>query len=135
MPTSSTAKTRPAKKAAAASKVRGRPDDRRRKFGAALRAARTTADMSQDRLGAQVGKTQAAIAAWETGENVPEPDVVFRLERVLGLSAGQLSQHLGFVPAGTASVGQDVISAIVADRRLTESMRTALIAAYQALVG
>lgn len=107
----------------------------RARFGSALQSARTAKQWSQEHLGAEVGVSQAAVASWESGVNAPREETVFRLEARLGVRAGQLSQHLGFLPLGAARPNKvGVVEAILVDTRLTQENRRVLLAAYNAMV-
>jgi transcriptional regulator with XRE-family HTH domain len=111
-------------------------ETRRRDFGRAVQEARAEREWSQEYLGNQVGASQAAVAAWEKAVNVPDPETVFRLERTLGLRAGELSIHLGFLPLNARDVKipkADVVESILRDPRLGDVERRALLAAYRSL--
>src|SRR5262245_4850794 len=55
-------------------------------FGRRLRIAREqqVPKMSRRALGEQVNVTDSAVAAWETGRNIPDPETLKRVERILG---------------------------------------------------
>lgn len=111
------------------------PGERRRDlraFGEAL--ADALGDRSQDWLAAQVGKTQAAVSKWINGRNEPDVDTVFALEAVLGLTPGELSAYLGYVPVDSPAVAS-VRAAIAKDPRLNARTRRVLNATYDALTG
>lgn len=65
-------------------------------FAAALRRLRKAAGLSQKQLAGAVGLTQGAIGHLETGRRgvTQSPDLVARLEQVLGVPAGTLAQYL-----------------------------------------
>ena len=63
-------------------------------FGVALRRARLAAGMTLQQLGRLVDRTRGGISAMEVGRVGPSPDLVARLERALGLPAGELARHL-----------------------------------------
>jgi transcriptional regulator with XRE-family HTH domain len=113
------------------------PTTERATFGAAIRSARLDAAVSQEALGAQLGSSQASVASWERGTYIPDPEVVFRLERKLGVRPGALSQHLGYLPieaaGGTLVPTVDVAEAILKDTHLGEAEKRGLIAAYRAM--
>lgn len=95
-------------------------------FGEALRVARLEAGLSQNALATQMvgwrAANQSVISAWETaaaGIDVPGPLEVFRLEAELGVAAGSLSAHLGFVPASSVSSVDAAIEAAVASGGLS----------------
>lgn len=107
----------------------------RSNFGAALYSARTDKQWSQEHLGLEVGVSQAAVAAWEAGVNVPAPPTVFQLEVRLGLRAGQLSQHLDFLPLGAPRPTKvDVVEAILRSD-LSHENKQVLIATYNVMAG
>jgi transcriptional regulator with XRE-family HTH domain len=55
-------------------------------FGQRLRIAREqqVPKMSRRALGDRVNLTDSAIAAWESGRNIPDPETLQRVERILG---------------------------------------------------
>jgi transcriptional regulator with XRE-family HTH domain len=113
------------------------PEEQRRAFAAGLYAARVAADLSQAELGAKLDMRQTTIAAWEGAVSIPSPEVVFRLEQVLNLSGGTLSQALGYVPAKPTKPTKKhdpVIDAILGSERLEPPAQQALLAMYRALV-
>jgi SOS-response transcriptional repressor LexA len=65
-------------------------------FAAALRRLRKAAGLSQKQLAVAVGRTQGAIGHLETGRRgvKQSPDLVARLEQVLGVPSGTLAQYL-----------------------------------------
>ncbi len=104
-------------------------------FGSALCAARTTKRWSQEYLGLEMGVSQAAVAAWESGTNIPNNETIFKLEARLSLRAGQLSQHLGVLPLGASRPGRfGVIEAILRDHQISEENKRVLLATYHAMV-
>lgn len=103
-------------------------------FGKALAVARLARDWSQARLAQQLDMTQTAVASWEGGINAPAPDVIFRLERVLGIAPGALSQHLGYLPLSRDDTAPHaVVDAVLRDPLLTPTHRDAIIALYNTL--
>ena len=104
-----------------------------RKFGDALRSARDDAGLSQAAVGELVGVTGSAVGQWEAGKIEPSRDAVFALEQELGLDAGQLSRHLGYLPPDPLD-HPDVVSAIESDPRLSNQARVMLIALYRSAV-
>lgn len=85
-----------------------------RRFGGAVVDARLARDLSQDELAEKAGVSQSNVSGWELGRWAPEPDVVFALERVLRLTGGTLSNHLGYVPTKVATKAPDVVGAVMA---------------------
>ncbi len=53
-------------------------------LGAAIRAARDKIDLSQKGLGARLGKTQAAVGQWETGQTMPDAASMRALTKLFG---------------------------------------------------
>jgi transcriptional regulator with XRE-family HTH domain len=45
---------------------------------------RVGAEMTQDQLAAKLGTSRSAVAAWESGAQVPKVDVLERLAQVCG---------------------------------------------------
>jgi len=70
--------------------------------------------MSRGDVAKSLGVTEAAVSYWLGGQRVPDPDTVFALERLLGCAPGELSRHLGFVPAAAYKAPQDVVAAVQA---------------------
>ena len=112
--------------------------EQRRSFGLALTLALRAASQTQAWLGSSLKPTrsQPVVSAWCRGEFVPEqPEDVFEIERVLGLSAGELSRHLGFLPVDMARCPPaDVLSAIEEDAVLRPAFKKALLAAYREFI-
>lgn len=55
-------------------------------LGERIKVARQAAGLSQEALGAVLGKTQSAVSQWELGTSVPEFDAAVPLARALGVS-------------------------------------------------
>lgn len=53
-------------------------------IGRLIREARERADLSQEELGARVGRSRSAVNAWENGRAVPQRSIA-KLEDVLGV--------------------------------------------------
>jgi len=70
-------------------------------FGRRLRIAREqqTPKMSRRTLGERVHKTDSAVAAWESGRNIPDPDTLAVIERILGTN-GYLQDIVDCVVTG-----------------------------------
>ena len=77
--------------------------------------------------------SQTGVAAWEAGRAAPEPDKVFRLEAVLELRPGHLSQHLGYGPLDGGPITPTVESAVLADPMLDDVDREAVLGLYRSL--
>lgn len=96
-------------------------------FGAALREA--MGGQSTVGIAKHVGLTPDAVSRWARGEVEPPPLTVFAVEQYLDVAPGDLSRHLGYLPAGAPP---SVTEAIDADPRLTPEARTMLKATYRA---
>lgn len=59
-------------------------------FGAALRAARQAAGMTQEQLGLEAGVQRNFISLIELGQNQPTIGTVAKLARALGMKASEL---------------------------------------------
>jgi transcriptional regulator with XRE-family HTH domain len=70
-------------------------------FGRRLRIARErqVPKMSRRLLGEQVNKTGSAVAAWESGRNIPDPTTLAIVERILGTS-GLLQDIVDYLVSG-----------------------------------
>ena len=111
---------------------------RAREFGAALRQSREDKGLSQQALASALAnagfsRTYQSVQGWERGEGAPEPEIVFALEECLDVPPGRLSRVLGYLPAGAVQA-LTVPEALAADHRLSEPLRVALLAAYNASV-
>lgn len=74
-------------------------DNRRTRFGKALRALRLHNSLTQAALAGAISKDQAMISDYEMGQNIPDHDTVIAMEHALAVPAGTLSQYLGWIPA------------------------------------
>ena len=83
--------------------------------------------MTQTALGAAVGLRQPAVVAWEMGDNVPAMEVVFGLERALGVRPGALSKHLGYLPLDAVKTVCSLRQAIEEDTGLSDAEKRALL--------
>src|SRR5882724_13118787 len=95
---------------------------RRGMFSTAIGDALAVVDVSRGEVAKSLGVTEAAVSYWLAGQRVPDPDTVFALERLLGCAPGELSRHLGFVPAAAYKAPQDVVAAVQACGLSPESM-------------
>ena len=108
-------------------------------FGTALRRAYEAAGLSQRQLGELVAEDigrggpgrAASVGGW-LGANLPDPDVVFAIERVLNLPPGALSRLLGYLPM--LEPPTSARDAIERDPDISDDVRASLIAAYDAAV-
>lgn len=78
--------------------------------------------------------SQSVISGWLHGVTSWEPEILFAVERSLGLRPGDLSRHLGYLPLDARSGPTTVEGAINADPRLRPALRRALIAAHREMV-
>lgn len=115
-------------------------DEQRAAFGGALQDVLDRLGMSQTALAAEVGRalgrgpvSQPWISEIRRGAKEPSVEVAFAIEEVVGVKPGQLTRHLGYVPAG-ARASASVVDAIEGDVRLDDRGRRSLLAAYGALV-
>jgi transcriptional regulator with XRE-family HTH domain len=68
-----------------------RPDSNRRKdFGARLKAARLNAGMTQVGAAAALDAKKATVSSWEIGNNMPDPLTLGRLAKLYGVTADLL---------------------------------------------
>ena len=109
-------------------------DEMRNAFAAALQAATKDADIDSNQIAAEITKatgqklTGAAVRKWSHGGVPRTPQVVFKLERILGRPAGSLSRHLGYLPVGAPPT---VAQALEADDEMTPLGRGIVLAAYE----
>ncbi len=95
-------------------------------IGERIKHARKNAGLSQADLASQVGRSQSAVAEWETGETAPRRNIVEKIASSLGVSAlwleigGANDQQRSFepvqsaVPVSSANNRQKVVSPIFA---------------------
>jgi hypothetical protein len=101
-----------------------------------------TKGQSQAWLGAEVAAvlgrphpySQSVVSQWLHGQTEWQPSVLFAVERALGLRAGDLSRHLGYLPLAAVPPPTTVEGAINADPLLRPALRRALIAGYREMV-
>lgn len=112
------------------------PEQRRRAFGAALDNLMAAHGTTQQDLGAKIGiSSQSSISAWKDGKTEPDRELVFRIERVMGVRPGHLSRHLGYLPlSATKIVDQTTEEAIVNDPALDDMGRKVLLSSYRTLI-
>jgi transcriptional regulator with XRE-family HTH domain len=96
--------------------------EQRSAFAARFRAAVADSPMTQTEIAVALGlseNSRSQVSQWaSSGINPPRPPAVFELEALLDLPAGELSQHLGYLPAGHDIPECATETAIAADRRL-----------------
>ncbi len=111
-------------------------NEQRRVFARALARARKARGLSQSDVARAVGVTASAVSLWEAGETSPRPEIVAKLEAVLGLKDGELTRLLGYLPLGVQrEATMSVIAALEADPSLTDEQRDLLAALYRQLTG
>lgn len=100
-------------------------------FAEALSAELGAAQKKPGDISRLVGVTDDAVRKWMIGRSAPDPLTVFAIEELLGVPAGALSQHLGYIPAGA---GESVLAALANDPKLSDDARLTLMGAYRAAV-
>lgn len=111
------------------------------RFAEAVTRAVDESPLSQRELGETVARilgrpesfAQTTVSGWKSGD-VPDPAVVFAIERALGLDPGSLSRHLGYSPRSNGKIG-GVLAAIASDPYLSDTQRDLLAAMYRHSVG
>ena len=96
--------------------------------------------VSQAELGARVAAAegrerpwaQTAVQAWLAGKVRIPPERVFAIERALGVPAGSVSVHAGYLPVGTGG-GLSVPEAVNVDPDLTAAQREDLLAVWEVM--
>ena len=87
----------------------------------------------QSELAAAVRVSQQVVSRWVTGKTVPEPGTVFLIEDRLGMPAGDLSRHLGYVRVDRRSEERvpRTVEAIHADPELNDLGKSILLGVYE----
>lgn len=98
-------------------------------FGRALAEAMHAAQITPRDVAEAVGWTADYVLKLQKGTRAPNPWTLFAVEAHLEVQPGELSRHLGYVPAGAVS---SVAAALEADEALTADTRRMLLAAYRA---
>lgn len=107
-------------------------EEMRRAFGAALDAVIRSKPAKIADVAAHVGVSDDAVRKWTSGSNSPNPLTLFAVERFLGVTPGELSRHLGFVPA---EAPVSTLQAIETDPRIVnDTARSMVVAAYKQAV-
>lgn len=97
-------------------------------FGAALAEQREARQLHPKELAKLLGVSAQTITNYERAEREPKPLAVFQLEDLLGLPAGTLSHHLGYLPVGvTDEIRPGLIETISATDELDDERRTAVL--------
>ncbi|MGH2717824.1 MAG: helix-turn-helix domain-containing protein [Actinomycetota bacterium] len=109
----------------------------RNAFTAALGLAMQDAGVTGRALAASIGVTPATVSKWLRGKSVPAPDTLARVEELIDIEPGSISQTLGYVPA-SRSLQTDPVprvrDAIRSDPHLGPREQSVLIALYQELI-
>lgn len=110
-------------------------EDRRRRFAAAFRKLLESHGLSQTAFAEQYGVAASTVNQWAMGRSVPEPDVVFDIERRFGLRPGGLSETLGYLPVQvlTATI-EGTEAAIRTDPLLPAWGKEVLIVSYREML-
>lgn len=93
---------------------------------------------NQEWLGASMARilrrpepfAQTTVSSWLTGSHTMGPEESFAMEKALGYKPGQMTRHLGYVPADARTLGESPEAAIANDTRLNERDRRILLALY-----
>jgi transcriptional regulator with XRE-family HTH domain len=104
-------------------------DERLTNFRAVLRESIAESSYTYRSLAAEFGVSMQTVVSWASDKgnrNAPNPDIVFRLEHLLGCG-GVLSAALGYRPA---DFDITTLSMIAADPELTADQRVDLAAMY-----
>ena len=86
-------------------------------------------------MGRDLPWAQTAVSQWLRGTTTPDPEVIFAMERALGVRPGDLSRHLGYLPVAAKPSPMTVEAAIQADPKLPDKLKRALTVAYREMVG
>ena len=78
----------------------------RAQFGKALRYHRSERRIAQGALAEAVGVTQASYSQWEAGNTEPDRTALLAVEVALGLTPGELSRYLGWIPVNPEDAPQ-----------------------------
>ena len=107
--------------------------ERRRRFGRALYEALIAHDMTQEELGEKIDKEQATISSWINGKSAPrQVELGFAVEKAIGVSPGQLTRHLGYLPPEAYDSPASVEATILGDDDLSPAEKDMLIESYRA---
>lgn len=106
------------------------PTKQVRDFARRLTVFRERSGYGQRAIGEALGVSQSLVSYWECATYVPEPALVFKLEKVLQLEPGTLSATLGYMPLRNPS---SIIEAIEGDLELDEDSKSVLLHTYTAV--
>ena len=108
--------------------------ERWRRFGAALELALAGSGKTQTAVARKIGVSTSTLSAWKLGQGEPDrPDITFELEREVGVNPGELSVHLGYVPAEAAPVAWSWQAGLVNDPEIDDRTRQVILAVIQAM--
>ena len=109
-------------------------------FGDRVKARLRDLGKGQTWLGMEVGIIlerepipQSTVSAYLLDLHPVEPDIVFAMERALGVRPGAFSKYLGYLPLTIDKLPVGVEQSILADERLSDGSKRALLAAYREL--
>jgi len=103
-------------------------------LGAFIRAQRQMANLSLRQLSALTEVSNPYLSQVERGLHEPSVRVLRSIAGALNVSAETLFEHAGLISAAERQDDRTTESAIVADRRLTEAQRRALLTVYRSYV-
>lgn len=110
-------------------------------FGDRVKARLRDLGKGQTWLGMEVGLllerepySQSIVSMWLLGQSKPDTEVVFAIERVLGVRPGAFSRYFGYLPLDLAKLPVGVEQSIMEDDRLSPSAKRALAAAYREMI-
>lgn len=109
----------------------GESRDARGRFGDALSDAMKVRGYSQRDLGQELGVSQPAVSGWVVGDAEPAATTVFAAEKVLGLTPGTLSRHLGYLPTDAVKSTPTFEAVVSSDPLLEEHDKRGLLALYR----
>ena len=92
---------------------------------AALREVVSRANLQQTDIAERLGVDQGLVSRWMNGIRRPPLEAIAAIEEMAGVPLGTILRHAGYVEDGV-----DVISAVHADRKLSDAAKRALIAVY-----
>jgi transcriptional regulator with XRE-family HTH domain len=102
---------------------------RARDLAAAIRQTYEQAGMTQVRLAATIGASQAMVSRWARGEVAPDLDTIAAVEAACGAPRGHILRLAGYVDEVT-----DVVSAVLVDPALSPIQRDMLLDVYRGLL-
>jgi len=103
-------------------------------LGAFIRAQRQMANLSLRQLSALTEVSNPYLSQVERGLHEPSVRVLRSIAGALNVSAETLFEQAGLISGAERQDDRTTESAIVADRRLTEAQRRALLTVYRSYV-